>query len=163
MAMAPVKIKILNSCNSLIMLLMSLLGFSTSCDNENHSMMYGVPHATFLISGNVKSAANDEVIPEIIVEIRESRKTEAGKDTIGMLIGTGFTYPTGEFETQVGGFPADATFHVKFLDTNGPIDGEYETLDTTIVFKDPKFTGGDGSWYSGRAEQELNVKLKPKK
>jgi putative lipoprotein (rSAM/lipoprotein system) len=161
--MVPIKLKFLNSYNSFIFFILSFIGFTTSCKKEDLVLMYGVPSASFRISGEVKSAVDGKVIPEIIVEVRESAKTQGGKDTTGMLIGTGFTYSTGEYGTQVGGFPAESTFHVKFLDTNGPLYGEYETLDTIIVFKDPKFTGGDGSWFKGVAEQELNVKLKPKK
>ena len=150
--MTPIKIRLFNSYNSLILLILSLLGFSTSCEDENKSMMYGVPMAGFKVIGKVESALDDKPIPDIIIEARDD-----------YLEGTGFSKPDGTYEVGIGGDTGDHTYRLKFVDTDGALNGEYESLDTTVVFKDPVFTGGDGSWYLGIAEQELNVKMKPKK
>jgi len=148
--MAPIQLKFLKSTNSLIVLLISILGFSSSCKDRGEE--YGTPHADFIINGKIESATNNNPIPDIIVEVRESR-----------LVETGFSRSDGSYEVAVGDFPDDHTYQIKFTDTDGALNGEYETLDTTVVFKDSKFTNGDGSWYSGVAELEMNVKLKPKK
>jgi putative lipoprotein (rSAM/lipoprotein system) len=132
--------------------MLSLLGFSTSCEEKNKSMMYGVPMAGFKVIGKVESALDGKPIPDIIIEAREN-----------YLAGSGFSKPDGTYEVRIGDYPGDHTYHLKFVDTDGALNGEYESQDTTVVFKDPKYTGGDGSWYSGVAEQELNVKLTPKK
>jgi len=160
--MASIKLKFLKSTNSLIVLLISLLGFSSSCKKEDQKYMYGVPHANYIISGVVKSAADDQAVPEIIVEIRSIDRIQEGQAG-ERLVGTGFTYFDGNYSSTVYGDSGEQSYHVKFIDTDGALNGEYETLDTTIVFKNPKYTDGDGSWYRGIAEQELNVKLKPKK
>ena len=146
--MAPMQLKFLKSTNSLIVLLISILGFSSSCI----SYEYGSPHADFIISGKIESATNNTPIPDIIVEVRDSR-----------LVETGFSRSDGSYEVAVEDFPADHTYQIKFTDTDGALNGEYETLDTTVVFKDPKYTNGDGEWYRGYTEKELNIKLKPKK
>lgn len=150
--MTPIKIRIFNSYNSFILLMLSLLGFSTSCEDDNKAMMYGVPIAGFKVIGKVESALDSKPIPDIIIEARED-----------YLKGIGFSKPDGTYEAGIGDYPGDHTYRLKFVDTDGALNGEYESLDTTVVFKDPKFTGGDGAWYRGIAEQELNVKLKPRK
>jgi putative lipoprotein (rSAM/lipoprotein system) len=150
--MAPIKLKFLNSFNSLIAVLISILGFSSSCKKEETRLAYGIPHADFIIHGEVKSSTDNKLIPDIIIEVRETR-----------LVETGFSTDNGSYELAVRDFPADHTYKIKFTDTDGALNGEYETLDTTVVFKDPKFANGDGSWYAGYTEKELNIKLKPKK
>lgn len=159
--MAPLKIKFLNSYNSCILFILSLLGFSTSCKEDNYVWMYGSPHATFRVVGEVKSAINGKPIPEIIIEVRKEYNEETG--LVVNMVETGFSEDTGKYTVSMGDWPDDQTYHLRFSDTDGALNGEFEPLDTTVVFKDPKFTNGDGSWYSGVAEQELNIKLKPKK
>jgi len=160
--MAPIKLKFLNSYNAFILFLLSVLGFSSACKKEDQVRLYGSPNAQFILRGEVKSAADNKLIPEIIVEVRKEYPTEGGL-TSGVLVKTGFSEDNGNYRIIVADNPADPTFHLKFTDTDGALNGEYETLDTTIVFKDPKFTDGDGEWYYGSTEQEVNIKLKPKK
>jgi putative lipoprotein (rSAM/lipoprotein system) len=162
--MAPIKLKFLNTYNALITLFLSILGFSTACKKEEMRYLYGSPHADFIISGKIESAATNEIIPEIIVEMRNVWNTEDGQSNIN-LVATGFSNQwAGNYHlTDNATSPVDKTYQIKFIDTDGILNGEYETLDTTIVIKNPKFTGGDGSWNFGYTEQELNVKLKPKK
>ena len=155
--MTPIKFKFLKSYNSLIILLISILGFSTSCENDEPLVMYGSPNATFIVKGKIESAETNNLIPDIIVEMREVFEQEGS-----MLTATGFSRFNGEYIVDMIASPKDLTLQLKFTDTDGALNGEYESLDTTIVFQDPKFTNGDGSWYRGFAEKELNIKLKPK-
>jgi putative lipoprotein (rSAM/lipoprotein system) len=162
--MASIKLKFLKSTNSLIVLLISILGFSSSCKKDEPRYMYGSPHADFIITGKVESAATNTPISEIIVEMR-SIKDPPDEQSERTLVSTGFSYSgVGSYHLSDNfGFPKDQTYQIKFIDIDGPLNGEYETLDTTVVFKDIKFKDGDGSWDYGYTEQELNVKLKPKK
>lgn len=156
--MVAMKRKLLHSVNSLIVLMISLLGFTTSCEVEAE---YGTPHADFIVFGKIVSATDNKPIPEIIVEMRYL--PEKVEDTSqSTLMGTGFSYYPGDYTVSAQMNPDDQTFRLRFIDTDGPLNGEYETLDTTVVFKDPKFVMGDGSWYSGYTEKELDIKLKPK-
>ena len=159
--MAPIKLKFLNSYNACILFLLSVLGFSSACKKEEPLLMYGSPHATFSIIGEVKSAADGKIIPEIIVEVRKEYNEEKG--LVRALVETGFSEDNGKYTVSMGDWPEDQTYQLRFTDTDGALNGEFESLDTTVVFKDPKFTNGDGSWFSGVAEQEMNIKLKPKK
>ena len=148
--MAPIQFKFLKSTNSLIVLLISILGFSSS--GKESGQEYGTPHATFIIFGKIESATTKTEISDIIVEVRETK-----------LVATGYSRSSRGYDVAVEDFPSNHTYKIKFTDTDGVLNGEYETLDTTVVFNDPKFTDGDGSWFAGYTEQELNIKLKPKK
>jgi hypothetical protein len=55
------------------------------------------------------------------------------------------------------------TYSVKFQDIKGEALRQYSDLDTTVEFKNPVFVKGDGHWYSGETEKDIDVKLKPKK
>lgn len=154
-----IKHLVFNSYNSLILLLISLMGFTTSCTkDEEPLLMYGSPHATFIVKGEIKSAQTQQPIPDIIVEMRIVYEEEGGS----RLANTGFSRGNGDYEVRMGDFPGDYTIQLKFTDTDGVLNGEFESKDTTVVFKDSKYTDGDGSWYSGYVEKELDVKLKPK-
>jgi len=150
--MLPIKLKFLNSYNACILLLMSFLGFSTACKKEEVRYEYGVPNAGFIINGKIESVLTSKPIPDIIIEVREMR-----------LVKTGFSDGNGKYQITIGDSPDDKTYQLRFSDTDGPLNGEYESLDTTVVFNDPKFRDGDGKWFVGYTEQELNIKLLPKK
>jgi len=156
--MASLKHTFLKSTNSLIFLLVSILGFTTSC--EDAPAEYGTPHADFIITGKVESVTDNQPIPDIIVAMRYVPKEENSSQS--NLIGTGFSNGIGSYYLRTSGDVDDQTFQIKYTDTDGPLNGEYETLDTTVVFQDPKFTHGDGSWFIGYTEKMLDVKLKPK-
>ncbi|HET6557713.1 MAG TPA: radical SAM-associated putative lipoprotein [Prolixibacteraceae bacterium] len=155
--MVAIKRKFFQSVNSMIVFLISLLGFTVSCEVEAE---YGTPHADFIIHGKITSVADSKPIPEIIVEMRyvdEEASYQSG------LMATGFSHhTTGSYDVSSRTNPDDQTFRLRFIDTDGPKNGEYETLDTTVVFQDPKFVKGDGSWYRGYVTKELDIKLKPK-
>jgi putative lipoprotein (rSAM/lipoprotein system) len=156
--MNRIKHLVFHSYNSLILLLISLLGFTTSCAKEEIKYMYGSPNAKFIVKGEIKSAQTQQPIPDIIVEMRIVYEQEGG----ARLAGTSFSRANGDYEVAMGDSPGDYTIQLKYTDTDGPLNGEYETKDTTVVFKDTKYTGGDGSWYWGYAEKEMDIKLKPK-
>lgn len=158
--MAPITLKFLKSTNALIAFLLTILGFSSSCNPMKAE--YGTPSADFIVKGKIESFGNNTPIPDIIVEMRRLKEGDGGQSDTS-LRGTGFSDTDGNYNLTDGEtFPADQTYQIKFTDTDGALNGEYETLDTTIVFKDPVFTNGDGSWYSGSTEKVLNIKLKPK-
>ncbi len=159
--MKKLQFKVLKSYHALIALLLSFLGFSSSCDWLTPGAMYGTPTADFMVKGKVESKSNKPVAG-IKVDISKEYETQEGKSSV--LIGTSASEAgTGTYTVKASDIPNDQTFKVKFTDIDGATNGEYETLDTTVVFQNPKYSGGDGHWYHGRTEKELNVKLKAKK
>ena len=151
--MVAIKRKMLQSVNSVIVFLISLLGFTTSCV----PLEYGTPHADFIITGKIASVTNSLPIPDIIVEMHHVFEDEGSR-----LEDTAVSLPNGEYRVGLSDSPNDHTIQLRFVDTDGALNGEYESLDTVVVFQDPKFTGGDGDWYMGSVQKELNIQLKPK-
>lgn len=155
--MAPIRIKFLSSYNAVVALLLSILGFSSSCKKDEVKYMYGVPTARFILEGKVESAENGKVIPEIVIVVRK-----VDPQNQGYLVETGYSSSYGNFSVGVSDSPGDQTYNLSFVDTDGALHGEFAQLDTTVVFKDPAFTGGEGDWYAGYVVKKIDVKLKPK-
>jgi len=160
--MTIIKNKFLRSYNALIVSLISFLGFASSCDPIGGKAMYGTPTAEFVFKGKVGTATNSPVAG---VKVDMSLEVTNGTEKVSYLVNsTSSAESTGTYKVSAGGqSPGNQTFKIKFTDIDGALNGEFETLDTTIVFKDPNFVNGDGSWYVGQVEKEVNVKLKPKK
>jgi len=161
--MKVIRFKFLKSYNSIITLLLSLLGFASSCDILGGKAMYGTPSADFVLKGKVEARSTNNPVAGIKIEMSQEIDTENGKMPVDLDHSVS-AETTGTYTvTNKGAFPKDQTYKIKFTDIDGALNGEFESLDTTIVFQNPKFTGGDKSWYSGRTEKDLNVKLKNKK
>lgn len=136
--------------NSILGILVSFLGFTTACNGGGYCE-YGMPNADFKINGNIKSENTSAIIPNIKVTMQ---------DTSGYYSTSVNSNESGNYEIQINDFPTDNAYLLTFEDIDSTENGEYETLDTIIEFNDTEFSGGDGSWYAGETEQELNVKLK---
>lgn len=154
--MKIIKYKCLKTYNALIVFLISFLGFASSCDPLGMKYMYGSPSANFIVKGKVGTATNSPVA---------GIKVEMSMEVNSYLLNTtSSAESTGIYKVTGGGqSPEGQNFKIKFTDIDGALNGEFETLDTIVVFQNPKFTGGDGHWYNGQIEKEVNVKLKPKK
>ncbi|HPT15075.1 MAG TPA: radical SAM-associated putative lipoprotein [Bacteroidales bacterium] len=140
--------RFLKTYNVLLSGLLAILGFASSCESRDE---YGTPSAKFIVNGTVKSAETNMPIPDIRV-------------TMTMQGDTSYTDSEGSYlVTDQWGFPADQTYNLRFQDIDGETNKQFIDLDTTVVFKDPEFSGGDGNWYSGETSKEFNVKLRPKK
>lgn len=151
--MKRIHINVLKRYNSFIAFLIAILGFTTACEKFADEYgppapEYGVPSATFIVKGKVESNTNSEAIPGIRVVM--------GYDTT-------FSDEKGIYEVENNNFPSDVNFKLEFTDTDGAQNGEYSPHDTIVEFKNPEFTDGDGSWYQGKTEKEVNVKLNKKK
>jgi putative lipoprotein (rSAM/lipoprotein system) len=148
--MKSVKKSFLRKYNSFLIVLLTMLGFSTACENIGEeygtpAVEYGVPTATFVIKGKVKSNENSTVIPNIRVIMNND---------------TSFTDQNGNYEVEQSTYPTDQSFDVKFDDVDGVTGGEFNSVDTTIQFVNPQFTGGKG-WDSGKTEKEVTISLDP--
>lgn len=146
--MKSAKIRILTGYNAIIVALLAILGFGTSCE-QLARCEYGTPSAKFIVSGKVVSSETNLPVQNIRVVMKGD---------------TTFTNASGEYQvTDKYGFPANQTYSVKFQDIKGETLRQYSDLDTTVEFKNPVFIKGDGHWYEGETEKDIDVKLKPKK
>ena len=143
------KRNILKKYNYILAFLLSVLGVGAACslggcEYGTPAEEYGVPMATFKIHGTVTSEENDK-IPNIRVVLRTD---------------TTYTDQNGAYAVQTNTFPDDEYFLVELDDIDGTANGAYQPLDTTVVFVDPQFVNGDGSWYAGETSKEVNIILK---
>ncbi|MDF1574584.1 MAG: radical SAM-associated putative lipoprotein [Bacteroidales bacterium] len=141
---------LLKKYNTLISLLLSILGFGaacslTGCEYGPLAVEYGTPHAFFKVNGNVKSEMTSTNLPNIRVVL--------GVDTA-------YTDEQGNYQVGTMDFPDDQAYLVEFKDIDGGSNGAYQPLDTIVEFIDPEFTGGSGGWDQGETEKELHVKLR---
>jgi putative lipoprotein (rSAM/lipoprotein system) len=151
--MKKIKLRALMGYNYLLSILLVVLGFSTACEQNadeygTPASEYGAPHATFIVRGQIQSQVNSTAISNIQVIM--------GSDT-------SYSDENGKYEAKKGDFPKDQTFLLKFNDIDGVSNGEFNSLDSVIEFKSPTYTKGDGKWYRGETEKELNIQMKPKK
>jgi putative lipoprotein (rSAM/lipoprotein system) len=145
--MKKAEIRFFKTYNAILGLLLAFFGFAVSCSKPMAE--YGTPSARFIVNGKVESSETNNPIRNIQVSME-------GYSTL--------TDSTGHYRFVIAnGFPGSRTFPVNFLDTDGPPNGEFTTLDTTVVFKDPHFINGDGHWYYGETTKEFDIKLNPKK
>lgn len=138
--------------NSLINLILSLLGFGAACSVSGcaygtPAMEYGTPYATFKVKGTVKSEKTSGAISNIRVVMRQD---------------TSYTTSNGSYEVTETDFPRDQIFYVEFKDIDSTTNGDFQSLDTIVEFVNPEFKGGDGDWNEGETEKELNITLKNK-
>jgi len=146
--MKKAKLKLFRTYSSIIVAVIALLGFSSSCEKLRPKAMYGTPTAKYIVNGKVTSSSSNQEIENIKVKMQwDSTKTDQ----------------EGNYRIETGAFPNGDIFNIEFIDTDSTDNGEYQNLDTIVEFKDPHFTGGDGDWDAGETSKEFNIQLNPKK
>lgn len=150
--MKKIKIGLLRKYNLLLRGLLSIIGIGaicnlTSCEYGVPGTEYGVPHATFIVKGEVQS---------------ENSSTPISNIRVIMGYDTSYTNQEGKYQLENTEFPDSQTFLIEFKDVDGTSKGEYHPKDTIIDFDDPQFSDESATWNKGSVEQELDVKLKPK-
>lgn len=143
--MKKAKIKIIKFYNIIIAGLLSLLGFTTSCDPKAE---YGTPHANFIVKGKITSFETNKPIENIQITMETNSK---------------LTNLNGEFELIYSDFPEEKTYNLNIRDIDGENNLLYFDKDTIAQFKNPDFSGGDDHWYAGETKINMEIKLKPKK
>jgi putative lipoprotein (rSAM/lipoprotein system) len=147
----------LHFVNALISGCLTLLGFS--CDLVNPRMEYGTPNAKFIINGTVTSEETEDPVKNIRVVIK--RDTTHSNNWVP---DTTFTDKDGKYKyTDEGAFPVDQTYSIQFQDIDNLTNGYFENMDTTVEFKNPEFSHGNGHWYEGETNKEFDIQLTPKK
>ncbi len=148
--MPAFKSQFLRISNICLSAALTFLGFASSC---NGRMEYGMPSAKFKVTGKVTSALNGQPVQNIKVVMSDDSASYTADST--------YTRSDGTYKAEVIEFPMDHSFTVRFQDMDGTEHGSFKAADTSVVFKDPKYHGGDGDWYEGETDKEVNIKLKP--
>lgn len=140
---------LLKAVNGLLIGLLGMLGFS-ACRGDL-PLMYGCPHADYIIKGKV---TNETDKPISGIEVR-SPLYEGHADTL-------YTDKNGEFTYKRENFPNE-DIPLLFSDIDGDANGGSFAPDSiSVSFKGVKLEGGDGDWYEGKAEKTVTIKLKEK-
>jgi putative lipoprotein (rSAM/lipoprotein system) len=139
--------KYLHFVNALISGCLTLLGFS--CNLVNPRVEYGTPNAKFIVNGTVTSAESEEAIKKIRVIMKNDTVVTDNEGNYTM--------------TDKGAFPTNQTYTLQFQDLDNELNGHFDDKDTTIEFKNPEFSHGDGHWYEGETTMEFDIRLTPKK
>ncbi|HNW53671.1 MAG TPA: radical SAM-associated putative lipoprotein, partial [Bacteroidales bacterium] len=113
------------------------------------------PHARFIVKGKIVSAEGNAPLPNIKVRMQQ--------DTNIRYYDSAYSESNGNYQVDIVDFPESQTYKIEFIDTDGSANGDFQTLDTVVEFKEPKFTGGSGNWDEGETQKIFNVALKPKK
>jgi putative lipoprotein (rSAM/lipoprotein system) len=128
------------------------VGFLLGCDCLPFPIAeYGTPHADFKVSGTVTSRQTSQPVPGILVSIYDTANTVQASDSA-------MTDSVGHFLLKFTDHPS-AIWILRVRDIDGDTNGKYTGKDSTISIPEGELTGGDGKWYEGSAENEINFEL----
>jgi putative lipoprotein (rSAM/lipoprotein system) len=144
-----------------ILKLLSLaLGFllSVMCKNPFEVLplygvaKYGMPYADYKIIGSIKAADNLEAIAGIKVSVRDTGCTCQAKDSV-------FTDGAGKYSLEFSQPPWNSAWLLEAADIDGENNGNFTLKDTVVSIPDSTLTGGDGEWYNGHGEKNVDIDL----
>ncbi len=137
--------------------LLALLGFS-GCDRFM-AAMYGSPNADYAIKGKVTDTGN-RAIPNIEVKCL-TRLSGDGKIWYDTISGVK-TDREGQFDLSFNYLPTDG-IRLLISDIDGEKNGSFATDSIDIPIKAEEYKKGDKSWYHGKVEKTVSVRLKEQK
>jgi len=158
---------LLKPYNSLIMVLLGLIGTLTGCKLADSPVAeYGVPNAEYEIKGTVTDSITSTAVQNLRVVITQT-PVSAGKDTSLNKIDTvavKLTDSAGKYDISVQEFPLDKrTFNVKVEDTDGTANGgDFQAQAQDAVAMHSDLTGAKTGWSQGKAVKIVDFKLKKK-
>ena len=113
---------------------------------------YGMPYADYKITGKINASDTFESIRGIKVTVRDTGYAAPVKDSA-------LTDSTGKYAIGFGQPPWNAAWIVEAADVDGESNGRFASKDTIISIPDSTLTGGDGEWYRGRGEKNVDLNL----
>jgi putative lipoprotein (rSAM/lipoprotein system) len=138
---------------SITAVLVGLLGFSCP---PGIVALYGMPTATFEVSGKVTDAYIGDPVDDIQVTL--TRTGETGGDPVIADTDANGDYVM-VYQTM---YPENMEFTLSFDDVDGLDNGAYTNTSENISVSDTDFIDDDdNSWTTGHYEQTLNVELAP--
>jgi len=142
--------RILKLYGRLLAGLLFILGVGTSCNEAAEYgapvAEYGAPYALYKIKGNIKSDSTNNNIAHIVIKT---------------LNDSTYSDSLGNYQLQINSYPADQSFIVHFIDSDGNLNGVFKNKDSVATFSNAQYINGDGNFYEGETSTQLNVKLKP--
>ncbi len=132
----------------------SFLAFLLGCsDTINRTMAaYGMPHATFKISGVIRTAESNEPVEGLEVTLNNIDGDYQEKPVL--------TNEQGEYRCSTTVYPADGSIELRVKDIDGETNGLFDFKDTTVNYAESEISGGDGEWNAGDINRELDLLMK---
>jgi putative lipoprotein (rSAM/lipoprotein system) len=132
--------------------LMALLGFAAAASCIPR-VEYGSPYADYTIKGKVTNEQG-AAIPGIQIEVVKYKIEDYQE------VDTVYSQSNGDF---VWKRTYDFVYELDIIatDIDGEKNGSYETNMSSVTFKEEDMKGGK-SWYQGKAEKEITIKLEEK-
>jgi putative lipoprotein (rSAM/lipoprotein system) len=132
------------------LLISSLLGifFGSSCF---YTVEYGMPHANYKIKGVVKAAKTGSPISGILVSLRDTLREK-------MVTDSTFSDSLGRYIFEYSDFPEISRI-LRAVDIDGNENGEFIQKDTIISIPESELTGGEGGWYHGYCEKNVDIQM----
>jgi putative lipoprotein (rSAM/lipoprotein system) len=145
--------KLLNPVFRLVSLIMGgILGlfFGCRCDSPIR-VAYGMPHADFKFSGIVLSFDQQSPVKGLRVGIKHLSADSSMHDST-------LTDSLGKYSLTFTDLPLEKwILTVKDIDSS--LNGSFSDKDTAIQTPQNEMHGGDGKWYKGRIEKNINLNL----
>ncbi len=138
----------------LSILISFILGiFSNSCNKYGTETEYGMPHADFKINGTVKSDQSDTPIRGISMSLRSTSDNVIVTDST-------LTDSLGRYSIEfTDGVSKNNTWILRANDVDGNENGVFSQKDSIVSIPENELSGGNGNWYMGKGEKEVNLGL----
>jgi putative lipoprotein (rSAM/lipoprotein system) len=115
---------------------------------------YGIPMASYKISGAITAADTKQAIPSIRLYMKDSIDTVSHFTLDSTLSDT-----AGRYSFEFSSFLGDSTWKIEARDIDGAQNGSYTPKDTIISIPRNALTGASGSENLGHAEKTVNIQL----
>lgn len=109
--------------------------------------MYGMPWATWTVSGTVQDSASGKGVPGLLVSLKDT-VSSAHEDSVR-------TDSAGGYSLKHGDFPSDHPVSLSVVDSSGT----YGKKDSVIALTTQELSGGDGKWDEGSAKRRVDLKV----
>ena len=155
--------RVIKTTNTIISLLLGLLGF-TNCNNTEE---YGMPHADYTVKGKITDNVTKKPIKGIMVRYEEPRAvamygtistTYQPKSAVSEDNGD-YKLTESSINSYIPNLP-DSKQEVYFYDIDGEENGLYRDTVVVVDFKEAEQTKKGKSWYRGEFTVTENIELK---
>jgi len=125
-----------------------LVGLSSCTPGEVvGGTMYGMPWATWTVSGTVQDSTTGKGVPGLLVSLKDT-VSSAHEDSVR-------TDSAGGYSLTHGDMPDDHPVRLSVVDSSGA----YVKKDSVIVLTSRELSGGDGEWNEGSAKHKVDLKV----
>jgi putative lipoprotein (rSAM/lipoprotein system) len=100
----------------------------------------------------VRAQRGETAIPGIALSLLDTLTSYGISDTVT-------SDAAGRYIISFTGNPDRNTWVLRAWDRDGPENGDFLPADTVIAIAREQLSGGDGCWYAGAAEREIDVRL----